>query len=195
MLAAERLSFPSRAKSGFTLMEVLISTLLISMAVGSIVALSARSARALRYSRQTSASSQILQQRIEMLRGANWVEVTSSMALARLMETPAASEAELADATMVELLEVTVPKASPEGLVETEKSFAVRRTSSGVSIDRSGDFTGEQTLLYQTTVTWRDQTGPHRRSLRTIVCRNGLTRSGTVGTVLGRPGSYGGPTP
>gem|GEM_PF-2160868 len=173
-------------------MEVLISALLISMAVGSIVALSARSARALRYSRQTSAASQILQQRIEMVRGANWAEVTSSMAVARLMEKAAASEAELADSTLMEYLEVTVPKASPQGLVETEKSFSVRRTGGTASIEHSGDFTGEQTLLYQTTVTWRDQTGLHRRSLRTIVCRNGLTRSGTVGTVLGRPGSYGG---
>jgi len=161
--------------------------------VGSIVALSARSARALQFSRQTSASSQILQQRIEMVRGQNWAEVTSSAAVARFMETPTTSEAELGNPTLVETLEVTVPKPSPAGLTETEKSFAVRRMASGtVSIERTGDFTAEPTLLYQATVTWEDQTGVHRRSLRTIVCRNGLTRSGTVGTVLGRPGSYGG---
>ena len=178
-----------RRGHAFTLMEVMVSTLLICIAMGNILMMNMRAARILRASREVAATSQMLQQRVEMIRDRSWSEVSGSKAMAALMKTPTDSEAEVNGSHVTERLTVTVPKASEAGLVETERCFTVCRTDGDVVVEQSGDFNSEPTLLLEGTATWRDQAGVHQRVLRTVVCRFGLTRSGIVGTVIGRPGS------
>ena len=173
----------------FTLTEVMISIVLIVLSMGSILMLNLRSARILRASREVAAASQILQQRVEMAREHSWSEVASSQALAALMQTATDSEPEMSDSNVSERMRVTVPKATADGLVETDRSMSLLRSGGKVVVEQSGDFTAEPTLLFEGTATWRDTTGVHQRTLRTVICRFGLTRSGIVGTVIGRPGS------
>jgi len=180
---------PARLCRAFTLMEVMVSTLLISIAMGNILMMNLRAVRILKASREVAAASQILQQRVEIVRDRPWSEVSGSKAMAVLMKTPTDSEAELNGTHVTERLKVTVPKASEAGLVETERSFTISRSDGNVVIEQAGDFMSEPTLLLEGTTTWRDQSGVHQRVLRTVVCRFGLTRSGIVGTVIGRPGS------
>jgi type II secretory pathway pseudopilin PulG len=185
-LVSDRRNCGSRA---FTLLEVTVSSLLIALAMGSILMMSMRASKLVRASRQVAATSQMLQQRVEMVRERTWSEVAGSRALAALMETPTDSEAEMAGSRLTERLKVTVPKASATGLVETARTFTVSRSEGGVVSEGSGDFGAEPTLLFEGTVTWSDSSGVHQRVLRTVICRFGLTRSGIVGTVIGRPTS------
>ena len=187
--AASNLRKPARRGHAFTLMEVMVSALLISIAMGNILMMNMRSAKILRASRELAAASQMLQQRVEMVRDRSWSEVASSKAMAALMKSPTDSEAEINGARVTERLTVTVPKASMAGLVETDRCFTVCRTDGAVTVEQSGDFNSEPTLLLEGTATWHDQAGVHQRVLRTVVCRFGLTRSGIVGTVIGRPSS------
>lgn len=176
-------------RHGFTLLEVMVSTVLIAIAMGNILMMNIRAARVLRASREVAATSQVLQQRIEMVRERPWAEVAGVKAMAALMKTPTDSEAELSESHLTERMRVTVPRASADGLVETERTFSVCRTDGVVVIEQADDFVAQPTLLFEGSVTWRDPAGVHQRVLRTVVCRIGLTRSGIVGTVLGRPGS------
>lgn len=162
---------------------------LITVSMGSILAMNVRAAKILRASREVTATSQMLQQRIEMVRDRSWSEVAGSQALAALMGTPTDSEAEMSGTNLTERMKVTVPKATAEGLQETDRSFSVSRSEKRVAVEQSGDFGTEPTLLFEGTATWRDSAGVRQRVLRTVVCRFGLTRSGIVGTVVGRPAS------
>ncbi len=173
----------------FTLAEVMVCILLIVLSMGSILMMNLRSAKILRASREVAAASQMLQQRVEMARDRSWSEVASSQALAALMQTATDSEPEMSASNVSERMTVTVPKATADGLVETDRSMSILRSAGKVSVEKSGDFTAEPTLLFEGTATWRDTAGVHQRVLRTVICRFGLTRSGIVGTVIGRPGS------
>lgn len=182
-------------RDAFSLIEVLVSTLIMSVAMGNIVMMSMRASAALRASREAAATSQLLQQRIEMIRDRPWPEVSGSQALAALMKTPTDSESELSDSQLTETMRVTVPAASDAGLVESDRFLSVRRKGGVVVIEQDGDFAAEPTLLFEGSVSWRDQAGMHRRAVRTVVCRFGLTRYGVLGSVLGRPGSRVSPAP
>ncbi len=179
-----------RASTGaFTLLEVMVSTMLIAVAMGSILVMNARASRILRASREVAAASQVLQQRIEMIRERPWAEVSGAQALVTLMKKATDSEAEMANSNLTERLKVTVPRPAADGFSETKHTFTISRSAAGVAIEGTGDFSNEPTLLFEGTAVWRDQSGVHQRALRTIVCRHGLTRSGVVGTVLGQPGA------
>ena len=178
-----------RHTAAFGLIEVLIAALLITSAMATILAIYLRSARMLRTSRVAAASSQVLQQRLESVRDRPWAKVTSSQAIAALMQSPTNSEGELAAQDVVETLKVIAPLAKPGGLIESERYFLVRRAAGVVTVDVVGDFRTEPTLLFESSITWLDDNRPQSRHLRTVVCRNGLTRSGIVGTILGRPGT------
>jgi len=158
------------------------------MTMATIVALYVRSAKMLRASRQVAAAGQILQQRIEMVRDHSWTEVANAQNLAHLMETAADSEDELSTSDLAETLTVTVPDALQTAPTGSGAHLALRRKNGHVTVEESGQLATQPTLLFEGSVTWKDSTGPHERTLRTVICRSGLTRSGIVGTTLGRPG-------
>lgn len=179
------------ARSAFTIMEVLVAALLIALCTGSIMAMNVKAFHVLRASRMAAAASQILQQRIEVVRDRSWTEASNSGAIVSLLNKPADSEAELADPTVVETMKVTVPQPGVNGLAETTRSFTVRRANGAATALQTADFSAQPTLFFEGTVTWHDHSGAHTRSLRTAVCRIGLTRSGVAGSVLGRAGATG----
>jgi hypothetical protein len=176
------------AAKAFTIVEVLVSAVLILLALGSILAINTKSMHTLRATRQAAASSQILQQRVEAIRGKPWPEISNSAILKDLIERPAESEKELADFNLTEFINVSVPATTEAGAMDAGESFSIRRQNGRVRVITPGDFGKETTLLFESTISWRDVQGSHERKLRTIICRAGLTRSGVFGSSLGRPG-------
>jgi Tfp pilus assembly protein PilV len=183
-------AIPQR-RSAFTIMEVLVAALLIALAIGSIMTMNVKAFHVLRASRMAAAGSQVLQQRIEVIRDRTWAEVSNSSAIVSLLSQPADSEVELADPEFIETMKVTVPQPGPSGLAETARSFTVQRIHGRATASQVDDFSREPTLFFEGTVTWHDHSGAHVRNLRTAVCRIGLTRSGVAGSVLGRVGAAG----
>lgn len=186
---------PHTGRAGFTILEVLVAALLIGITTGSIMTMNARALHVLRASHLAAASSQVLQQRIEMVRAHPWPEIASSTALATLMATATESEKELGGAQMIETIQFSVPQDPPNTPTVGGGTFTMSRTDDGTVTEvLAGDLTSEPTLLVDSSITWLDHSGPHRRFLRTVICRAGLTRSGIFGSALGRPTS-GSPPP
>lgn len=173
--------------AGFTLVEVLVSSLLICIGLGSILAINTKTVHTLRATRQAAVASQVLQQRIEALRDRPWPQMASSEALAQAMATPTGSECELAGGKVDEVLSVSSIMPSATGPAKGVDSFRVRRKDGVVTVEQAADLSNEASLLVISTVTWKDPSGAHTRNLRTIICRAGLTRSGIFGSALGRP--------
>lgn len=179
-----------RSVGGFTMVEVMFATLMIGLSIGSIMAINTLSIHTLEASREAAATSQVLQERLEMIRDRSWTEVANGTAMAALMRTATESERELTDSNFSETMKVTVPVHGPNGPTESARFFSVRRTGGTTAVEQAGDFSTEPTLFFEGTATWRTSSGVHQRKLRCIICRNGLTRSGIVGSVLGRPGTF-----
>ncbi len=175
------------ARRGFTILELLVSCALIAVSVGSIMSMNIQCIDTLRASHQTAAASQILQERVELLRKTPWVQVACSTGLAGLMSHGSPSESEIADDAMIEEVQVSVPQATNAGPVPGTVSFRVQRTNGAATVEVADDYTAEQAIFVQDTVTWHDHAGPHVRTLKTIICSAGLTRSGVFGSQIGRP--------
>jgi Tfp pilus assembly protein PilV len=184
-------SDPRLRPAGFTILEVLVSAVLIALAVASIMGMNTQSMRALRSSHFAAASSQVLQQRVEMMRAKPWPEIASTIALAALMAKPTDSEREMAEASLVENIEVSLPLDASDRAAPSTSSFTILRSGGTVTAGVDCDFAQYSTLVFDGTVTWRDDSGVHSRSLRTVICRDGLTRGGVFGSSLGRPGGSG----
>jgi Tfp pilus assembly protein PilV len=176
------------AGAGFTLVEVLLAAFLIAIALGSIMAMNTQAIRTLRLTHGIAASSQMLQERIEMIRARPWPEVASAAALAILMGTATPSEREVPDPALVETMTVSAPEASAAGPADSSGAFSVTRTLGQAQVIVAGDLTTSPTLIFQSSLTWNDIQGTHRRLLRSVVCRAALTRSGVFGSGLGQAG-------
>ena len=172
--------------SAFVYIEILISMLLIGVTMGSVVATYVRSSKILRASLHVTAASQMLQQRIEMIRHLPWASVAVSGKFAEFMKTATDSEAEMTGVQFTEEMAVILPVPSPGGLAESDQWFSVKRTENQVSLVQAGDFRLAHTLLLEGTVKWQDQAGDHQRTVRTVISRHGLTRSGIIGSAFGR---------
>lgn len=180
---------PCPVKGGFTLMEMMVSALLITAGLGSVLTINAKTVHTLRATRQAAVASQILQQRVEMLRDKPWPRIASAAALAHTMGAATESEAELAAGKIDEVLTISLVAPSATGPTEAGRSFRVRRKDGAVQIEQDDDLGSEATLLVSSSIDWKDPNGSHQRNLRTIICRAGLTRSGIFGSGLGRPAS------
>lgn len=169
------------------MVEVLVATFLIAVGLGSILSMNARSAHSLRAARQTAAASQLMQQRLEMIRSRPWPEVTSSEALSTVMHLPTESEKELSDHQFLETLTVSIPPGVTPAEPNGATTFTLKRRK-GLVIEApaAADLGAEPLLVYESTITWKDKDATLERKLRTLVCRAGLTRSGIFGSDLGR---------
>lgn len=169
------------------MVEVSVATLLVCVGLASIVAVHGRSIQLLRATHQAAAASQILQQRVDRLRSKPWIDVATSAGLARAMASPTDSERELPGIRLTEVLTVSPVQVSASGPVPAGMEFTVRRSNGEVVVEQTGDLSAETTVLIRSTITWEDPRGKHERSLRSIICRVGLTKSGIFGSTLGRP--------
>jgi prepilin-type N-terminal cleavage/methylation domain-containing protein len=70
--------FQSNSQAGFTLMESLIASIILGLALGSILAISSHSYRYLSDIRLMARSSQVLQQKMEDLRLLSWSDLQAA---------------------------------------------------------------------------------------------------------------------
>lgn len=69
---------PQARERGMSLVEVMVSAAILAIFLGSLFVLNASSMQTLKMTREAAASSQVLQQRVESLRIANWQLITQS---------------------------------------------------------------------------------------------------------------------
>lgn len=162
------------------------AALLIFLGLGSIFSLNTRSLQILRKTRQFATASQVLQERLEMMRNRPWPEVSRAQPLSALLQLPAASCRDLADADPMEDILVTVPDI-PGQPVGSAPYFEVRRSYGQAKVVQNGDLSTAPLLLVVATVSWNVGSEIQQRSIRTVIARGGLTRTGVFGSIVGRP--------
>ncbi|MEO8352903.1 MAG: hypothetical protein ABI680_14315 [Chthoniobacteraceae bacterium] len=109
------------------------------------------------------------------------------------MSIPTNSEIELADRDCIETLRVSAAATTADGAIGEGKTFTIRRQHGIAETTQFADLTTTPTLLIESSINWRDLDGAHERTMRTVICRAGLTQCGVVGSLLGRP--VAGPEP
>ncbi len=176
-----------RRRDGVTMVEVMVSVVLVALGLGNIFAITTQSLQAVRTTRQVAGASRVLQQRIEMIRGKAWPEIANATALAGLLEVGTESERELADADLVETIMVSVPPVPGTSTPASAVSFSVERRARAGRVVADGDLEDEPVLMVEITAAWRNVRGPQQRQLRTLISRSGLTRSGVFGSAFGKP--------
>lgn len=164
----------------------MVSAVLIFLGLGSIYGLNTQSLRILRKTRQYSAASQILQERVEMLRNQPWPQVARGQGLAALMKPAALSGQDLADADPTEDFIITIPDTPAKPAVNPALVEVQRIHGSSVVV-QDGDLSAEPLMLVELSLTWRDAQGLSERKIRTVIARDGVTRAGIFGSTLGRP--------
>lgn len=179
---------------GVTIVEVLISAVLIFIGLGSIFAMNTQSIQLLRATHLTAASTQIVQERVETLRSKPWPEVSNARALALLMQSPAQSESELNAPNLTETITMSVPQSVNGDLAVGTQTFQVQRQDGAARILQDGDFGTSPLMLADIWLQWGQAPRVQQRKLRVIICRTGLTRSGIFGSVFGRPSPPPAPT-
>jgi hypothetical protein len=170
-----------------TIIEVLVSSMLILLSMAGIFAINTRCFHLLRSTRQTAASSQILQQRVEFLRSRPWSEISNSTALANLMLRPMESEMELGDAALAENVIVSIPPGLDAVQQQSARPFTVVRQRGTSQIPQPGDLGAEPVLLFEIVLNWRGVQKDLQRRQRALICRTGMTQSGICGSAFGRP--------
>jgi Tfp pilus assembly protein PilV len=174
-------------QTGVTIVEVLLSAVLIFIGLGSIFEMNTHSIELLRATHLTAASTQMLQERVETIRSKAWPEVSNARALAILMQSPAQSEQELSAPALTETITMSVPLTAAGQIVPNSQSFQVQRQQGQVRILQDADLGASPMLLADILLTWGLSPRVQQRKLRVIICRSGLTRSGIFGSVFGRP--------
>lgn len=173
-------------QSGVTIIEVLVSALIIFLGIGAIFNMNTQSLEILRSTRLLANGSQALQERMETLRSRPWPEVANAPSLATLFQAPAPSEAELGSTDITEIVKVSIPQTP--GNPRPDNTFiSLRRRNGAVDIVQSADLTAQPLLLIDMTISWQEQHETKQRQLRAIIGRSGLTRSGLFGSAFGRP--------
>jgi Tfp pilus assembly protein PilV len=172
-------------EGGVTILEVLASAVLILLGLGAVFSMNTHSLQILRKTHQASASSQILQERIEILRTRPWPEVSRSRAVATWWGLPTHSAPDLADADPTETITVSAASTPGVGSSRTE-SFVVERRGKRVQVLRDADFASERLLVVELQISWRERQRTQERRVRTILGRAGLTQSGIFGSAFGR---------
>jgi hypothetical protein len=128
-----KLSSFTNLKSGYSLFEANIAVAICIITLGGCFAANANCLGMLRAANESAAASQSLQERVEQMRIANWVQITDSNYLkTHLVASPTASARSLNDCTETLTLTAYPP---PVGVSTSTK---IRRTNGVVSVDSHG---------------------------------------------------------
>ena len=174
-------------QAGVTIVEVLLSSVLIFIGLGSIFEMNTHSIELLRATHLTAASTQMLQERAESIRSKAWPEMSNARALAILMQTPAQSEGEMSAPALTETITMSAPQTVNGQIIPNGKSFQAQRQKGQVRILQDADLGSAPLLLADILLTWGSLPHVQKREMRVIICRTGLTRSGIFGSAFGRP--------
>lgn len=167
----------SRSSAAFTLTETLIALAIGTIAIGGAMSINSQQLRLVKATRDASAASHSLQERIEQVRTVTWPEITSPTYVSQtLFSSLPRSIAPLDDYRETITLKVW-PERSPSApgpvlsVTKTPKS-AAKILSSGTGI------ADERLVKVDVQIRWGGKNGnrEHLRELSTIVSNGGISR-------------------
>ena len=161
-----------RWSAGFSLCETIIAMAIGAIAISGAAALNSQQLRIVADTRQASAASHALQERLEQVRNANWKQVIDPEYLMEsLLAAPTRSVAPLAD--YEESITVTGWPAGTGTVLRVTKE---PKESAKIAA-QSGDLATERLLKIVVQYKWRGMRGVgHTRELATILSNGGISR-------------------
>ena len=170
-------------KSAFTLAEVMVAMCLVLFALVGIYTMQAQSLRIVQSSHDSSAASQVLQQRLEQLRVSSYDTVATASGLAALMNGTAGATQSEQSMTAVKNFQETVKisRCPRPGVSPTPVPGTITVTRSGNAATSSGattDLHAETQLKAQLIVAWTDRQGSHQREFTSVFSRGGVSVAG-----------------
>ena len=171
------------AARAFTLTEVLVAMTLILFALVGIYTLQAQSLRIVQSAHDSSAASQVLQQRLEQLRLNSYdTVVTASGVIALMNGSVGATQSEQTMTAVRNFQEsVKISRYVRPGVTTSSASGSFTVTRSGGSATSAGtatDLSAESAVKAQFVVVWSDRNGSHRREFSSVFSRGGVSRAG-----------------
>lgn len=162
----------TRQRDGFTLLDSVLACAMLALALGAVFTVSSHALQTLRLAKDETVASQVLQQRLEQLRIANWqrvsdptwlrdnilnVEADGGFGLAALKETVAI---------------VPYNSTSVNGNVFTRQNYLAAAGAGNT------DLLAERTVRIQWTLDWNGvpKNRPHRREAVIILAKGGVAK-------------------
>jgi Tfp pilus assembly protein PilV len=158
--------------AAWTLIEAVVALAVLGLGISGVLAINSRVLSQLRSTRQTTAATHALQERMDATRRATWLQLTDVTYLSRtILGIPAAAAAELPN--LIE--EVEVANYPPGGL----SANAARREANGTTSVTSTNVnqgTDARAVRVLCRLTWTGANGSRRtRENTTIVAKDGIT--------------------
>lgn len=164
--------------TGFTLVEAVFAAALIAFFLASVFALNSQGLSILRSARESASASQILQERVEQLRIANWQQVTDSSYLLGngfygKRGDAADGLANLTETTRVSLFDPDTLQVDPNA----DQIFVARRGGQSILNSDNPDLTNERMVRIDVSVMWTG-TGDRARVRETtlLMSQGGIRR-------------------
>ena len=162
-----------KARSGFSLVEAVVSMAIGSMAVGGAMLLNAHQLRLVKSTRESSAAIQTIQERIEDLRNANWKQITDPAYLSGTYFTKFPKSVAPLDRYWEKITVSAWPDPSVCNKLIVEKS---QRTSALVLLSGAG-LADRSLARVDVQLTWVGKDRRARtREMSTVISNGGISR-------------------
>lgn len=156
---------------------------LVLFALVGIYTMQAQSLRIVQASHDSSAASQVLQQRLEQIRVTSYDTVATAGGLTALMNGTAGATQSEPTMTAVKNFQETVklsryprPGVSPAPAPGT--ITVIRSGNTAASYGVTTDLSAESQVKAQLLITWTDRQGNHQREFTTVLSRGGVSMAG-----------------
>lgn len=161
----------------------MVAMCLMLFALVGIYTMQAQSLRIVQSAHDSSAASQVLQQRLEQMRVTAYDTVATASGLTTLMNgTAGATQSEQAMTAVKNFQETVKLSRYPRpGVSPTPVPATITVTRSGNTATSSGvttDLSAESQLKAQLLIAWTDRQGSHQREFTSVISRGGLSVAG-----------------
>ena len=153
-------------RSGFALVEAVVSMALIGVLLGCAFTTDAQVLRILKRGKESSHATQVIQERVEQLRTSLWEEVTDPAKLANIPVPATATAVNLPEVTETITVE---PLVNPLNL-----SATCVRTPAGAVTYSGAVLTNEKSVKVTMSIRWPSQGGIRTRGMVTIMTNGGI---------------------
>lgn len=180
--------------AGFSLVEVMIGSMVAMIGIGAVMFLNSASLRYVRSARQSNAATLFLQERIEQVRIADWRRITSADYLKNTLFATLPKSAGALAGSSEQVSVVAYPsETAAEKLLVVRQSNGQRSTVSGGS-----GLTLQRLAKVDLQVSWKGEDGRNRvRTTTALIANGGISRMNlpAFGNVGGSPSSSDPSTP
>ena len=159
----------ARRERAFTFVEVMGAAMLVAVFLSGAFYANSRGLNMLRASRETAIASKVLQERMEVLRGTNWADITDASSIQAIYATGTN-----ADKGLAPVAETVTISAWPTATTSIQISRSTAGTATIVS-DNVSLIDGATALLVTTRVSWTGAGArPRARETSTVIANGGL---------------------